>query len=134
PLTATLAVVKRWRAALLSHSNGLSEAARRLLSGHEADGSPSVVPHLAFLPLAFVGHKQADGRLLGIGLALPAGPPRDIEREALYAIGAVRELKLGSLGVWSVDAATDPHSPWNLRPEAWTAWPRGARHWSTITP
>lgn len=133
-LTSTLTVTNRWREAILSHSNGLPESVRRMLSGHDANGGPADDPHLAFLPLAFVGHEQADGHLLGMGLALPAKLPRDDRREAYRAIAAVRELKLGPLGVWGTEPVTASQPPWNLRTEAWTAHPHGATHWSTVTP
>lgn len=133
-LTSTLTVTNRWREAILSHSNDLSEPIRRMLSGHNANGGPADDPHLAFLPLAFVGHEHADGHLLGMGLALPANLSRDDRREALRAIAAVREIKLGPLGVWSVEPVTASQPPWNLRPEAWTTHPNGATHWSSVTP
>jgi len=133
-LVSTLSVTNRWREAILSHSNGLSEPVRRMLSGHDADGGSSNDPHLAFLPLAFVGHEHANGHLLGMGLALPADLSRDDRREALRAVAAVRELKLGPIGVWNVEPITVSQPPRNLKPEAWTAWPQGATHWSTVTP
>ncbi|HWP94788.1 MAG TPA: type I-U CRISPR-associated protein Csb2 [Gammaproteobacteria bacterium] len=133
-LATTLLVTHRWREAILSHSNGLSEPVRRMLSGHDASGAPSSDPHLAFLPLAFVGHEHADGHLLGMGLALPAGVSRDERREVLRAIAAVRTLKLGRLGVWDIAPVTAARPPWNLRAEAWTAHPEGATHWSSVTP
>ncbi len=133
-LSATLTVAGRWREAILSHSNGLSESVRRMLSGHDANGGPADDPHLAFLPLAFVGHEHADGHLLGMGLTLPADVSHDERREALRAIAAVRELKLGPLGVWSIEPVTMSQPPWTLRPEAWTAHLAGATHWSTVTP
>lgn len=133
-LAATLMVTHRWREAILAHSNGLPDSVRRLLSGHDANGGPSDVPHLAFLPLAFVGHAHADGHLMGMGLALPSGISRDERREALRAIAAVREVKLGELGVWSVAPVTLSQPPWTLRAEAWTAYPSGSTHWATVTP
>lgn len=42
-------------------------------SGHTATGRPSRHPHLALLPLPFVGSKHADGRILGVAIALPDG-------------------------------------------------------------
>lgn len=133
-LVSTLTVTQRWREAILSHGNGLPEPVRRILSGHDANGGPSDDPHLAFLPLAFVGHQHADGHLLGMGIALPAAVSRDERREALRAIGAVRNLRLGPLGVWGVEPVTMSQPPWTLRAEAWTAHPRGATHWSSVTP
>ena len=41
------------------------------VSGHTADGRPSQKPHLAFLPLPFVGSEHADGHLLGLSMAIP---------------------------------------------------------------
>ncbi|MEA5446805.1 type I-U CRISPR-associated protein Csb2 [Gammaproteobacteria bacterium AB-CW1] len=133
-LTSTLNVINRMREAILSHSNDLSAPVRRLLSGHSVKGGPSDQPHLAFLPQAFVGSKHADGHLMGLGLALPADISRTDRREALRAIAGVRDLKLGPLGCWHIEPIIASRPPWNLRPNAWTAYERGARHWSTVTP
>ncbi len=133
-LLATLTLTNRWREAILSHTNDLPEPVRRMLSGHGADGGPAEEPHLAFLPLAFVGNEQADGHLLGMGLALPVHLSRDERCEALRAIAAVRDLKMGPLGVWQVDPVTAEQLPQALRPETWTIHPKGATHWCTVTP
>ncbi len=133
-LASTLTVAGRWREAILSHSNGLSEPVRRILSGHHPNGSTAEGPHLAFMPLAFIDHEQADGHVRGMGLVLPNGISQDEHHDALRAIAAVRELKLGSLGVWHVEPVTATRPAWNLRPETWTAHPQGATHWSTVTP
>lgn len=133
-LPCVLAVVRRWREAIISHSNDLPDRIRGLLSGHNPDGTPLGGPHLTFLPLAFAGHPHADGRLLGMGLALPAGISHEDRRLALRAIGRVRELALGRLGKWNIAPETRSNPPWNLRPEAWTSHPQGATHWSTVTP
>jgi CRISPR-associated protein Csb2 len=47
--------------------------APELVSGYAPDGRPSRAPHLAVVPLPFVGFPHADGHLLGFGLV----PPRD---------------------------------------------------------
>jgi len=133
-LPCVLPITQRWHEALLSHSNDLSDGARRLVSGHEVDGTPLQAPHLAFLPLAFVGHSHADGRLLGMGLCLPDGIAREDRREVLRAAGLARRLVLGRLGTWRAAAVTANRPPWTLRPEAWTAHPSGAKHWATVTP
>jgi CRISPR-associated protein Csb2 len=133
-LPCVLQVVQRWREAILSYSNDLPARVRRVLSGHDEDGAPLAEPHLAFVPLGFVGHPHADGRLLGVGLALPEGLPRDDRRDVLRAAGRVQRLLLGRLGTWNVTPQTAARPAWNLRPEAWTAHPEGAAHWSTVTP
>jgi CRISPR-associated protein Csb2 len=133
-LLCVLQVVQRWREAILSHSNGLPERVRRVLSGHDANGAPLEEPHLAFVPLAFVGHPHADGRLLGVGLALPQRLHREDRRDALRAAGRVQRLVLGRLGAWTVTPQAAIRPAWNLRPEAWTAHPERATRWSTVTP
>jgi len=107
---------------------------REVVSGHDRDGAPLAGPHLAFLPLAFVGHPHADGHLLGVAAVLPAGLAVDERRQVLRVLGRVDELKLGGLGVWALVRDTSARPPWNLRPEAWTAHPGGATHWSTVIP
>jgi len=133
-LACTLSIAGRWREALLSQSNDLSDAVRSVLSGHDADGVPLEDPHLALVPLSFVGHAHADGHLLGVGALLPRDLSRDDRRDVLRALGRVRELKLGRLGVWRLETVTEARPPWNLRARAWTAHPEGALEWSTVTP
>jgi len=133
-LRSVLAVVQRWREAILSKCNGLPAPVRELLSGHACDGSPLDRPHLAFLPLACAGHPRAADRLRGMALALPAGTASGDRCAAQRAIAEVRRLVLGPLGVWAVRPATAGAPSAALRPETWTAWPRGATQWSTVTP
>jgi CRISPR-associated protein Csb2 len=42
-----------------------------ILSGQEMNGERSVQPHVAFVPLPWVGHECADGSVLGIAIILP---------------------------------------------------------------
>jgi CRISPR-associated protein Csb2 len=127
-------LIHRWREAILAQSNGLPDAIRELLSGHDQRGAPLEDPHLAFVPLAFVGHPHADGHLLGMGIVLPNGLPPEDRRLALRAIGRVERLLLGRLGVWRIGGVSATELAWNLRSEVWTADPDGATHWSTVTP
>ena len=133
-LACVLVLTRRWREALLSLSNDLSASVRMVLSGHDSNGLPLQDVHLAFLPAAFVGDTYADGHLLGMGIALPGDISRDDRREVMNALGRVRELKLGRLGVWGVDPVMVMRPPLNLRAETWTAHPKGATTWATVTP
>jgi CRISPR-associated protein Csb2 len=133
-LRAVLQVVQRWREALVSQANDLADGAREMISGHSRDGAPLEAPHLAFLPMAFVGHPHADGHLVGLSAALPATLPAETRREVLRALGRVTELRLGGLGAWGLVRDPSARPPWTLRPETWTAHPDGATHWSTVTP
>jgi CRISPR-associated protein Csb2 len=127
-------LVHRWRDAILAQSNDLPEIVRALLSGHDQQGAPLEDPHLAFVPLAFVGHPHADGHLLGMGIVLPEGLPPEDRRHALRAIARVDRLLLGRLGSWRLGGVSATEAAWNLRAEVWTAYPDGATHWSTVTP
>ena len=133
-LACTLTASSRWKEALLSQSNDAPAPVRRVLSGHDATGTPLDEPHVAFVPLAFVGHDHADGRLLGMGIVVP----RDLEpgdrRGMLRVLGRVRQLELGRLGVWRLDSVTEARPPWNIQSAAWTAPLSGATQWSTVTP
>ena len=134
PQSPNRSLTRRWRDAALSRSNDLSERVLSLLSGHQPDGAPLQVPHVAYAPLAFVAHEHADGHLIGIALAVPHDLPREDRRELMVALNRVREIKLGPLGVWRVAPVVESFPPVNLRPETWTAYPEGATRWATVTP
>src|SRR5690606_15880844 len=112
----------------------LSDSVRSLLSGHNRDGEPLGSPHLAFAPLAFVGHLHSDGHLLGMAIVLPQKLDEDHRRDALRVIARIDRLILGQLGIWRLARADALEPPGSLRALAWTARPRGATHWSTVTP
>ena len=119
-----------------------------MVSGHRADGSPSDAPHLAIVPLPFVGHVHADGALQGVALVVPrtAG---EHDRRALFAAAArweatvrresadaledspILPVHLGVAGILSLrrqDAGVAPHT---LRASTWS---RPSRRWVTATP
>jgi CRISPR-associated protein Csb2 len=108
------------------------------ITGHRSDKSPSQQPHLALLPLPFVGSQHADGHLLGIGMAFPKGiQPRDrgrALRKLLYADdGLSRTIKLvrGSIGEWTLRRETRESPPRTLLPESWSG---PSDTWATVTP
>jgi CRISPR-associated protein Csb2 len=122
------------------------------LCGHAADDSPSRSPRPAYLPLGFVGREHADGHLLGVAVALPAGftPEQSAELFELLAAHDAREqdqderwpflqlvVKNPVLGreVGEMDLELDerpgPTRPYTLRPDTWTG---PACLWATVTP
>ncbi|WP_050026738.1 type I-U CRISPR-associated protein Csb2 [Verrucomicrobium sp. BvORR034] len=105
------------------------------LSGHRAQGLPSEQPHLAFLPLANVGNKNADGRLLGFALALPNSlASTSALREILYdPLGEPKTIRLvfGNLGEMHLEVANAAASQITLQSQTWT---RPSRRWATVTP
>ena len=133
-LACTLSITGGWREALLSQSNDMSSSVRSVLSGHDVEGVPLEDPHLAFVPLGFVDHEYADGHLLGMGVAIPRNIALGDRRGVLQTLGRIRQLKLGRLGVWRLETVTEARPAWTLQAAAWTAHPRGATQWSTVTP
>jgi len=135
PLSSTLKLTEALRGALLT---ACPQPIPEWVSGHDADGRASRQPHVALLPLPFVGSAHADGRLMGVALALP----RDLDpTEAARLLepwlrdndGQPRTLKLFD-GQWlecDAELETREHPPHNLRPETWTA---PARRWASVTP
>jgi CRISPR-associated protein Csb2 len=131
-LAATLQLTGRFRESLLQH---LGADVPEVLSGHRGE-APSERPHIALLPLPFVGHEHAHGGILGVAVAVPRDlEPTDRQR-LLRALFELRKngLKLGPLGRWGLDRPEEDGSPVALRDRVWTAVPAGARQWATVTP
>jgi CRISPR-associated protein Csb2 len=63
-------------------------------SGHDANGAPASRPHLAFVPLPWVGHQHADGSVQGLALVLPRSIG-EAGRERLLRLVAKWELRCG---------------------------------------
>ena len=109
-------------------------------SGHRADGGPSAEPHLALVPLAFVGSSHADGGIMGLGLVVPIelqlqevghclepvlrDPNTGLPREDLRLFDG-KSLEMG------VELCSREPPPWNLRHETWT---HASRVWASVTP
>lgn len=146
-VVSTLRITSVLQKALIKTAADWSIELPEEISGHTADKSPSERPHLALLPLAYAGREQehADGRLMGLALALPRQESHadiaDIRRILLRCLDKMREkadlppqLKLGALGVWNLDGITEDRPPFNLLASTWTAAPQGATEWGTVTP
>jgi len=91
------AVMSGWRQA------GLGEVPPTWIAGHEADGAPARVPHLAAAPLAFVGWPHADGGLKGLALIPPRGIDLRAQPGLVAAIKAIAPLVDGerTIDLWS---------------------------------
>lgn len=85
PAARTVEVASAMRAAIFHYA---ADPIPEELSGHLEDGSPSVAPHVAFIPLPNVAwHKHADGRLLGIAVSMPDAASDPAGRALYRAIG-----------------------------------------------
>lgn len=118
--------------------------APEILTGHSEGGGPSQRPHLAVVPLPFVGHHRSDGTLMGVALVLPADVT-DEERRAVFRTVRSWEVEsrgeverhgqvpvfLGSTGKMVLERLDAPASRSTLQPATWC---RPARRWLTATP
>lgn len=53
--------------------SGRSDEIPEVVSGHRSDGAPTRRPHVAIVPMPFVGSAHADGRVFGFSLIPPQG-------------------------------------------------------------
>lgn len=126
------ALVGRFTAAL--RSKVMSQTENPLppaLHGHGIDGQP----HVAYLGLPFVGAEHADGRLLGLAVAIPGMSVDERRRILRGLLGPDPEL-LVDLGVPSLGSFTLRHAPHDPLPHGATAerWTKPARTWVSATP
>ena len=135
-LESTLLLAEKLRNAVVRHC---PEPVPEWVSGHTLDGRPSQTPHLAFLPLPFVGNRHADGHLLGFALAVPRHIDQPEVGRCLNPVlgfepdGSPRRVHIydGANFDWRLEMEQG-HSPTAaLRSRAWTS---PARRWATVTP
>ena len=108
-------------------------------SGHKPGGGATTIPHMALMPLPFVGRQHADGRVMGLALALPCELDQREAARSLSAFlydsetGMPRKHKLFD-GRWfecHIEIETRQMPPFNLRAPTWT---RPSRAWASVTP
>ena len=140
PLSATLRATGALRGLLMRECS--EQPPPEWLSGHRSSGGPSTMPHVAFVPLPFVGGRYSDGSVLGLGVILP----EDLDPlEARRCLGSILEDPNNGLprqhrlfdGQWlecRIELAAGEHAPRSLDPDTWTGGPTGSRVWATVTP
>ena len=122
-LEDTYVLMRAIRAALMSV---LGDDAPATLHGHGES------EHLAWLPLADVGHAHASGMLLGVGLALPKAVA-EVERLALLrGLGQLGRVLLPD----GREIGLSVPVPGSSIPKALLAatWIRPSHDWATVTP
>ena len=130
-LESTLALTAAFRGAVMSVAG---DDAPPAISGHDRAGQPSKDAHLAYVPLADVGHEHADGHLLGLAALLP-GALSSADREACLraiALAADRPLVMGRLGEWALESV--PPGEGARKALDAVTWTKPSRRWSTVTP
>lgn len=84
PATRAVKIAATLRDAIFHHAeNPIPEG----LSGHREDGTPVPLPHAGFLPLPWVGHAHADGRIMGAAVSIPDSLDESSRRAVLRAVG-----------------------------------------------
>jgi CRISPR-associated protein Csb2 len=111
-----------------------------IVSGHAPDGAPSAEPHLAIIPLAYVGSEYADGHVYGFALVPSEGSDLLAKEHFRAAIRNVsqwkdekgrRELKLNCGGFELSFTPSGEGASHSLNPQPYV---RAARTWATCTP
>jgi CRISPR-associated protein Csb2 len=128
-LVSTLALTGAMRGAAMANA---AQPPCEILSGHTADGKPTRRAHVAYVPLADVGHEHADGHLLGMAAVLPLGLSPAESEECVRAIAQVQHLTLGRIGTWDIEGeGADGEGRVALNAQTWLA---PSRRWASVTP
>jgi len=139
PITAAMGMAVAVRGAILRYAD---EPIPPVLSGHkggQGPTAPSDAPHLAVLPLPFVGHRHADGGIRGVALVLPSGTtPQEIgalsgavDRWLRSGDGDEGILNLGRAGRRTVSILAPADAPSTARASTWG---RPSFEWVSVTP
>ena len=142
PTTRCVELAKAMRNAILAYAQ---DPIPEGVSGHRADGTASLLPHTAIVPLPFAGFSHADGRLVGLAVSVP-NEMDSSSRVALYrAIGIWERtvwqesgdscgpltLTLGRQGTIRLARVVGTAELVSLRPSLWC---RRSRHWVSVMP
>jgi len=142
-LRAAALVSRELRRVLMSgykRPDGREAEIPAILSGHAPDGAPSAEPHLAIVPLAYVGSEYADGHVYGFALVPPEGSDLLSQDRFQSAVRSVsqwknekgwRELKLNCGGFDLFFTPSGESARHSLDPRPYVA---TARTWATCTP
>jgi CRISPR-associated protein Csb2 len=96
-----------------------------VLSGHGLDGRP----HTAYLVFPHVGNQYADGHVLALAIAVPAGHPE--AEAALPKIAGITSLRVPGMGDLTLSRRTAFGGPFGASVDRWIG---PARTWTSATP
>ncbi len=142
PITRCVDLARTLHKALLSHAE---ENIPEELSGHRPDGGPSQRPHVAVVALPFVGHRHADGSLLGLAAIEPRDRDDETHKALLMAIGCWEKqhrieseetprLPLYLPGGVELEIERVAFGEAGLSSLRRSSWCGPARRWLTVTP
>lgn len=135
PATRCVELASAMRAAILRYAE---DPIPEEISGHQADGRPTAMPHVAFVPLPYAGFVRADGRLLGMAVSVPDVVSVRASRALYRAVGVwERErsrslrLTLGPRGVVNLKRLRGTTALVSLRRGVWSG---PSSRWVSATP
>jgi CRISPR-associated protein Csb2 len=114
----------------------LTEALRKTVLSLAGDAAPAALhghgqaAHVAWLALPFVGHRYADGHLLGAALVFPRNLAAADRLAILASVARMERIRLPDGRAWRC-TAPGYDARVTLQPATWT---RPSRTWSTVTP
>jgi CRISPR-associated protein Csb2 len=110
------------------------------VGGHAPSGEKlESEPHMALIPLAFVGSEHADGHLMGVGIVLPVNLSFRDRAKVLSPIlfdSKTNEpkpllLTMGAAGTWSIERETSLSPKKTLQTLTYVG---PCRSWASVTP
>jgi CRISPR-associated protein Csb2 len=131
-LRSTLSLLAALRGAIQKHS---PDPIPEYLSGHSSGSTlenpvPSEKPHVALVPLSFIGAQHATGEILGAALLLPVTLTLKERTHCWDVASSITELAM-PWGRWIVSLADAEERRRSLQSETWSP---SHNIWSTVTP
>lgn len=124
-IEAALTVTSALRKSLMKLSQD-DPALCAFFSGHDEKA------HCAFAALPFVGHKYADGRLIGLAVVLPRTVSTSQRRKVLRACAQIVNINLkDESALWEVELCGLDIPQRALRPRTWSG---PSATWASVTP
>lgn len=139
PLSGALRLTDAVRQAVLQATDRAGRQVKSLVSGHTDGGGVSRDDHVAYVPLANIGHRHADGKVMGFAVVLPRNLGRfsPERREILRALAGLDTIGFDG-HAWAVTLVGADAGLQSLRTDAYTAESasqrKRSRRWASVTP
>lgn len=143
-IRATALVCRVLRKALMGGYRriGLADAIPEIVSGHDPNGQPTRLPHLAIAPMAFAGFPYSDGRVFGFALIPPArttlsdipGFRAALEKVAPYDRGEERRVLMLEGALLRERLCLSPAGATTKRSLSPDPYVTAANVWASVTP
>jgi CRISPR-associated protein Csb2 len=139
PLSGALRLTDAIRQAVLKATDRSGPQVKSLVSGHTDAGGVSRADHVAYVPLANVGHRHADGKVMGFAVVLPRSLGRfsPERREILSALAGLEAVGIDG-HTWAVTLVGADAGFQSLRTDTYTAESafrrKRSRRWASVTP